>query len=206
MTVGAQSGRGWGRSNRRQRVFGQADAEAGVCWSSRAAGELFSRARDWAKPLERGGERVRPGPVGSAAAAGSGGRDGPAARRCAAAGDAAVWVRRRRACRSRQTSPGSSKEVLGDQRELEPCLVVGEGVVREVAHAGVFAVANAVLDPGALPMAGLQDSDVTGLVGEEACVPVAVGSRRSETVRRGAVVRGGRSAWSFGPGSRLTGW
>ncbi len=50
-----------------------------------------------------------------------------------------------------------------------------EGVVREVPHAGVFAVADAVLNAGALAVAGLQFGDViAGVVGQKARVPVAV--------------------------------
>ena len=50
-----------------------------------------------------------------------------------------------------------------------------EGVVGEVAHAGVLAGADAVLDPRAAAVAQLQRGDVLAvLVGEEAGVPVAV--------------------------------
>ena len=50
-----------------------------------------------------------------------------------------------------------------------------EGVVGEVAHAGVLAGADAVLDPCVAAVAQLQGGDVVVvLVGEEACVPVAV--------------------------------
>ena len=50
-----------------------------------------------------------------------------------------------------------------------------ERVVGEVAHAGVLAGADAVLDPGAAAVAQLQDGDVVAvLVGDKARVPVAV--------------------------------
>ena len=69
---------------------------------------------------------------------------------------------------------GPGEEVLGDQRELEPGLVVLERVVREVAHAGVLAGADAVLDPGAAAVTQFQRGDVVlVLVGEKARVPVA---------------------------------
>ena len=58
------------------------------------------------------------------------------------------------AVKADQLRPG--EQVLGDQRELEPGLVVLEGVVREVAHAGVLAGADPVLDPGAAAVAQLQ--------------------------------------------------
>ena len=50
-----------------------------------------------------------------------------------------------------------------------------ERVVGEVAHAGVLAGADAVLDAGAAAVAQLQDGDVVAvLVGDKARVPVAV--------------------------------
>ncbi len=50
-----------------------------------------------------------------------------------------------------------------------------EGVVREVAHAGVLASADAVLDAGSAAVTQLQLGDVLAvLVGEKARVPVAV--------------------------------
>jgi hypothetical protein len=42
---------------------------------------------------------------------------------------------------------------LGDERDLEPGLVVLGGVVWEVAHAGVLAGADAVLDAGVAAVA-----------------------------------------------------
>ena len=67
------------------------------------------------------------------------------------------------------------EEVLGDQRELQPCLVLEEGVVREIAHAGVLAGSDRVLDASAAAVTELQDGDVAAvLVGEEAGVPVAM--------------------------------
>lgn len=45
----------------------------------------------------------------------------------------------------------------------------------EVPHPGVLAVADAVLNPGALAVAHLKQGDISaGLVGDEARVPVAV--------------------------------
>ncbi len=71
--------------------------------------------------------------------------------------------------------PGPAEQVLGDQRDLQPGLVVLEGVVREVAHAGVLAGADRVLNAGAAAVTQLQDGDVVAfLVGEEARVPVTV--------------------------------
>ena len=50
-----------------------------------------------------------------------------------------------------------------------------ERVVGEVAHAGVLAGADAVLDAGAAAVAQLQAGDVVAvLVGDEARVPVAM--------------------------------
>jgi hypothetical protein len=58
-----------------------------------------------------------------------------------------------------------AEQLLRDQRELEPGLVVLKRVVREVSHAGVLAVADAVLDSGALAVAHLQPGDIdVGLV------------------------------------------
>ena len=68
-----------------------------------------------------------------------------------------------------------AEQVLGDQRELEPGLVVREGVVGEVAHAGVLAGTDAVLDPRATAVAQLERGNVLAvLVGEQARVAVAV--------------------------------
>jgi hypothetical protein len=54
-------------------------------------------------------------------------------------------------------------------------LVVLERVVRQVAHAGVLAVADAVLNAGAAAVAQLELGDVVAfLVGEKAGVAVAV--------------------------------
>jgi hypothetical protein len=71
--------------------------------------------------------------------------------------------------------PRPAEQVLGDQRELQPGLVVRERVVGQVAHAGVLARPDAVLDAGALVVAHLQRRGVlVGLVGDERGVPVAV--------------------------------
>jgi hypothetical protein len=50
-----------------------------------------------------------------------------------------------------------------------------EGVVREIAHAGVLAVTDAVLDGGAPTVTHLQAGDVLVVfIGERARVPIAV--------------------------------
>jgi hypothetical protein len=52
---------------------------------------------------------------------------------------------------------------------------VFEGVVREIAHAGVLAVTDAVLDGGAPTVTHLQAGDVLVVfIGERARVPIAV--------------------------------
>ena len=53
----------------------------------------------------------------------------------------------------------SGEEVLGDQGELEPGLLVREGVMGEIAHAGVLAGAYAVLHTGAAAVAELERGD-----------------------------------------------
>ena len=130
--------------------------------------------RDRAESLERGGERGGPGPVAVELEAGAssvadelgGGVQQPLAK-------AFGLCFGELAGQADQLGPG--EEVLGDQRELEPGLVVLEGVVGEVAHAGVLAIADAVLDPRAAAVTQLQGGDVVAvLVGEEARVPVAV--------------------------------
>ena len=76
--------------------------------------------------------------------------------------------------------PDPAEQVLGDQRELQPGLVVRERVVGQVAHAGVLAVADAVLDPGALTVAHLQAGDINvGLVGDESRCTGSRARRRS---------------------------
>ena len=62
------------------------------------------------------------------------------------------------------------------QRELQPDLVVLEGGEGQVAHAGVLAAADLVLDLGAAAVAQLQGGDVVAvLVGDEGGVAVALG-------------------------------
>ena len=83
--------------------------------------------------------------------------------------------------------PGPAEQVLGDQRELQPGLVVSEAVVREVAHPGVLPGPDRVLDPRAAAVTQLQDRDVlAGLVGEKAGVSVPV---LVEDLKLGAGVR-----------------
>ncbi len=68
-----------------------------------------------------------------------------------------------------------AEQVLGDERQLKPGLVVLEGVVGKVAHAGVLAGADAVLDSGAAAVAQLQRGEVVAvLVAEKARMAVAV--------------------------------
>ena len=60
---------------------------------------------------------------------------------------------------SRQVSlVGQREQDLGDQRELEPTLAVLEGLVPEIADAGVLASADAVLDPGATAVTEFQQA------------------------------------------------
>jgi hypothetical protein len=47
-----------------------------------------------------------------------------------------------------------------DQDAFEPDLVEGVVVEAELAHPGVFVVANVVFDPGALAVAALEELDV----------------------------------------------
>ena len=152
-------------------------ASAACDWSSGSRPRLrrsLSRALDRAQPRERGDERGRPWPVGLEAQSGAaavtddpaGGVKQPVAQSLGL-GDRELTVK------ADQLRP--REEVLGDQRDLQPGLVVLEGVVGEVAHAGVLAGADAVLDPRAAAVAQLQRGDVLAvLVGEEAGVPVAV--------------------------------
>src|SRR4051794_34169992 len=103
---------------------------------------------DRAQARERVGECLGPGPVGLESQAGaatvvddpSGDVQQPVAQSLGLGlGELAV--------EAGQLRPG--QQVLGDERELQPGLVVLEGVVRQVAHPGVLAGADAVLDAGA---------------------------------------------------------
>jgi hypothetical protein len=69
---------------------------------------------------------------------------------------------------------------MGEAHDLKPHLVVGEVAEREVAHAGVFVVADVVLDPAAAAVIAFQDSDRAGLVGEDCleAMPVVIGERQ----------------------------
>ena len=157
-------------------VFGQAEMGGAALgresWPRRDA--CSAERRDRAQPLERGDERVGPGPVAVELEVGA------AAVTDELAGDVQQPVTEAfrfggRELAGQADQLGPAEQVLGDQRELEPGLVVLEGVVREVAHAGVLAGADAVLDAGAAAVTQLQDGDVVAvLVGEEARVPVAV--------------------------------
>ena len=67
---------------------------------------------------------------------------------------------------------------MGGQHQLEPDAVAAPAVEREVAQAGGFGGADAVLDAGALAVAQLQRGMIrVGLVGQEdlEAVPVVVG-------------------------------
>jgi hypothetical protein len=70
---------------------------------------------------------------------------------------------------------GPAAKVLGGQDQLEPDGVAAPAVERQVGQAGGLGGADAVLDPGALPVAQLQPGQVrVGLVGEEDLEAVAV--------------------------------
>ena len=66
---------------------------------------------------------------------------------------------------------------MGEVHDLEPHLVVFEVAEREVAQAGVFVVADVVLDASAAAVVALEFGDRAGLVGEDRleAVPVVVG-------------------------------
>jgi hypothetical protein len=58
--------------------------------------------------------------------------------------------------------------VVREHDDLQPHLVERERLGWELGQAGVLVVADAVLDPGALTVATLQDGDVgVGLVGQD---------------------------------------
>jgi hypothetical protein len=71
--------------------------------------------------------------------------------------------------------PRPAEELLCDQRDLKPGLVVTEGVVWQVAHAGVLAGADAVLDARVAAVAQLKAGDALAcLIGEKARVAKAL--------------------------------
>jgi hypothetical protein len=73
------------------------------------------------------------------------------------------------------------EEVLGDQHQLEPDLVVLEGVEGEVLEARVLGAADAVLDAGPAAVGELERGDVrVRLVGDEAREAVAVGVLKAQ--------------------------
>jgi hypothetical protein len=49
---------------------------------------------------------------------------------------------------------------VGEQHDLQPHLVEGELLERELRQSGVLVVTDAVLDPGALAVTALEDRDV----------------------------------------------
>jgi hypothetical protein len=70
---------------------------------------------------------------------------------------------------------GPDDQVVGEQHELDPHLVHRECFEWQFGQAGVFVIADAVLDPGALAVAPFDHRDVgVGLVGEDCLEAVAV--------------------------------
>jgi hypothetical protein len=79
------------------------------------------------------------------------------------------------ACRPRSASFWVNVSRSAAEHELAPQLVAVEGVARHRGQAGVLRAADAVLDPGVRPMAGVEHGDVgVGLVGEKRGEPVPV--------------------------------
>jgi hypothetical protein len=62
---------------------------------------------------------------------------------------------------------GPADEVVRERDDLEPDLIVLEGTERQVAHPGVFVVADVVLDASAAAVVSLERRDRAGLVGED---------------------------------------
>ena len=121
--------------------------------------------------------RPRPAPLpkasSEASAASLPGRSALPAPRRAAAAVAAAWVRRGRA-RRRGRASAPAEQVLGEQRDRASpgCARTREG---QVAHPGVLAAANLVLDPCTTAVAQLQGGDVLAvLVGDAGGVPIAL--------------------------------
>jgi hypothetical protein len=70
---------------------------------------------------------------------------------------------------------GPDEDVVGCQRELEPCRVCLEGLEREVSGAACLECLDAVLDLGVLAVGRLERGDVLAwLVGDEALEAVTV--------------------------------
>ena len=149
-------------------VCGQASrgAARGVRLSSRVS---LGRCQAGAGNAERrvnAAARSRPRAMrraGAASRCGHGTRDG---RRRAVAGSAGAWVRRWQLAGQEQ-SLGPDDQVVGEAHDLKPHLVVFEGTERQVAHPGVFVVADVVLDASAAAVVALELSDRAGLVGED---------------------------------------
>ena len=76
---------------------------------------------------------------------------------------------------------GPDDQVMREHHDLQPHLVERELLERKLGQAGVLVVTDAVLDAGALAMATLKDRDVRiGLVGQDRleAVPVVIGERQ----------------------------
>jgi len=69
---------------------------------------------------------------------------------------------------------GPGDQVVREAPDLEPHLVVFEGPEREVPQAGVFVVADVVLDAGAPAVITLELGDRAGLVGEDRLEAITV--------------------------------
>ena len=142
--------------------------------------EVFCRRRGWpagpvsgwrgkcVQTLERGGELIAPGPR----------RREMQCRGARVKGEASGDVQHSVAqslgfglgeLAGQEQSLGPDDEVVRERDELEPDLVVGEGAEREVAHPGVFVVADVVLDTRAAAVVALalKLGDRSGLVGED---------------------------------------
>ena len=119
---------------------------------ARGSGWCSAERRDCSQSLERGDQRLGPGPVavelelGASSVANEfgGGVQQPMAKSFRFGG---------REFAGQADQLCLAEQVLGDERGLKPGLVVLEGVVGEVAHAGVLAGADAVLDARAAAVA-----------------------------------------------------
>jgi hypothetical protein len=102
---------------------------------------------------------------------------------------------------------GPADQIVGCHHQLQPDLVHGEVLERELGQAGVLVVADLVLSLGARSLPALQDSDVLiPLVGDERleAVSVVVGERQlgagvrplATADQPGALRQEDRSTWS----------
>src|ERR671918_285287 len=172
-----------------------------------AAGEPPGRGSDaqWrvVQAAEGGDKLIGPGPAASDAQPGlPPGADDDAAGVQQAVAEAFGFGPGEVAVEGEQPGPG--EQVAGDEGELNPSLVDGEGGGGQVGQPSVFGVADATLGTAASPVEGFEVGDVVvGQVGNAVLVAVPVDVGEGELGAGVGVFAAGDHAGAFGPARQV---